>query len=657
MKKFLFFSWLMLFFPLAGVVAAVDIQVPENSHTIISPFERNFRFTVKLKNTGSHPATISFGNESRTDADMKNWIIIFPSGRIYLEQGEEQEILATLEPMFNNQSRDEIKYDYVFNLEADKKTLPIAVKTEKIAFQDLEKTPLNITVLDKNTGEKITGAKYYVTLPSGMDGFNGQLDDAQKNPLEGIKTQAVEKYMLDNQVQLSFTGNFLRIEKDGYQPAYLSDLKTNGLEQTIYLEPQTEYFAYQEIAQRQTEFPFWWVKPSADNKFFTTSPGIHAAPGENKIPAEVGIYLFNDKGEQLWLYLIKSAGYDGSDLCWGLDISSDGQYVAAGCYDGNIYLLNHQGGLVKKFQGGNMVDVVAFSPDNKYLAFGPAENNKDVGVVEVATGNYVWTAELGDRARTLAFSPDSQLLAAGSPNGILAMFNISGKRIWRNSNGGLVPFITNFSGDGKMVITGGKGREIIAYEPVSGKKLWSKIIDQTPWPGINNISTDGRIAFGTVGGSLWYLDRDGNPVWRYEYGNFGHNGAYLTKNGEYFLVGGGNPTLFNKDGAILWELKPGTDRNQLMRTRKEDIVGAEVVWLSEDGSQMILGMSDGSLKFLAGKKVSNPAKTGQTTSNAEDGITPGFLARYKTMLWVIFLSLPLIVIIFIVRKKRGRTSD
>ncbi len=575
---------------------------------IVSPFERNFRFIVKLKNIGSKKTTISFSNDSQTNADNKDWIIIFPSGRIYLEPNEEQEIVATLEPMFNNKAQDEIKYNFIFNVDAGKKNIPITLKTKKLDFNQLEKTPIDILVLDKNTGQKVTGATYYLTLPSGMDGLHDKLDYAKDRPMEGIKSSIIEKYMLDNNVQLSFSGNFLRIEKEGYKPVYLSDIKTDGLKKTVYMEQQTNYFEYKEIAKSKTEFSFWWIKPSADNKFFVTSPGIHAAPGENKIPPEVGIYLYDDKGQQLWRYPIKSTGYDGSDLCWGLDISANGQYVAAGCYDGNIYLLNQKGELLKKYPGGNMVDVVAFSPDSNYLAFGPAKDNKDVGVIEVKTTEYLWTTDVGDRARTLAFSPDSKLLAVGSPNGLLTMFNITGQKMWQKSNGGLVPFITQFSGDNKMLVVGGKGREIIAYEPISGQKIWDQIIDQTPWPGINNISHDGNFAFGTVGGLVWYLDNKGNPLWRYEYGNFGHNGAYLTKNGEYFLLGGGNPTLFDKNGAILWEMDPNIDREKLIRARKEDYVGAEVVWVSEDGSKMVLGMSDGTIKFLEGKQTTTNTK-------------------------------------------------
>ncbi len=597
MKKIIFI--LACLIPVSLVWAKVEIKIPESSHVIISPFERNFRFVVKVKNIGDKPATISFGNESKTNADNKNWIIIFPSGRIYLEPGEEQEILATFEPMFNNKSQDEINYNYVFNVDAGKETVPIKIKTQKLDFGSLQKTSINLTILDKVTGKKITNAQYYFSLPSGMDGFSQPV----VKKLEEISSSVINSYVLANNVQLSFTGNFLRIEKSGYKPIYLSNVKTGNVPQTVYMEPQTEYFNYRETASHKTEFSFWWIKPSADNKLFATSPGIHAAPGENNIPTEVGIYLYDNWGKQLWRYPIKSAGYDNSDLCWGLDIAPNGQYIAAGCYDGNVYLLDRAGKLIQKYSTGNMVDVVAFSPDSRFLAFGPAKENKDVGIINVSTGQYVWVADLGDRARTLVFSPDSKLLSAGSPNGIITMFDISGKRLWRNSNGGLVPFVNNFSGDGKMIIVGGKGREIIAYEPLTGRKLWSKIIDQTPWPGVNNISFDGHLAFGTVGGLLWYLDKNGNPLWRYEYGNFGHNGAYLTKNGEYFLLGGGDPTLFDKNGAILWELYPGTDRNKLMRTPKENIVGAETVWLSEDATKMVLGMSDGTIKFLEGKKV------------------------------------------------------
>lgn len=650
MKKYLLSIILLCFIfvsPLTLTYAQVSIQVPEYTHTIVDPFERNFRFMVKLRNTGTKKEIISFGNDSKTTANKNDWIIIFPSGRIYLEPGEEQDIIAILEPNSNTKLKDEITYDYIFQIGPEKKVIPLIIKSQRLDFGQLKKSPIQLLVIDKQTNRSIAGLTYYSTIASGLNGFHDELTSGKGFRIEGVDDSVINEYYTKNKVQLSFSGNFIRFEKKGYRPLYISDRKTVESTKSLQMEIQKNFFEFKETAKAKTEFSTWWIKSSADNRLFVTSPGIHAAPGENKIPDEVGIYMFNDKGQQLWKFPISTKGYDGSDLCWGLDISPDGKYVAAGCYNGNIYLLNQQGNLVKTYVGGNMVDVVAFSPDNKYLAFGPADNGRDIGLVDLQTYNYFWTDTIGDRARTISFSPDGKLVAVATPNGLLTMYDINGKKLWRHSNGGLTTFLSNFSGDGGIFYIGGKGREIIGYDPTSGSIKWSKIIDQTPWASANNTSYNGSLAFGTVGGQIWYFDNQGNPLWRYEYGNFGHNADYLTQNGQYLLMGGGDPTLFDNKGSILWELYPGTDREKLIRMRKEDYIGAESAWISEDGKKMVLGFSDGTISFLEGHET----QTSQSILHKTNIPIPNI---YKySIVFGLFLII-FLLIIFIVRKQQER---
>jgi len=71
--------------------------------------------------------------------------------------------------------------------------------------------------------------------------------------------------------------------------------------------------------------------------------------------------------------------------------------------------------------GKGIVDEVAFSPDNKYLAVGgsvgvwlyDAVTFAEVGFFE--TGSWVWS---------VAFSPDSKILASGSDDGTVLLWDI-----------------------------------------------------------------------------------------------------------------------------------------------------------------------------------------------------------------------------------------
>jgi len=636
-KKILFSltTVFLLSFGAKASLAKVDLQIPSTSHLVINPIERNFRFLIHAKNTGNQRSTIAFSGGGGIDQSA-GWINIFPAGAILLDPGEEAEIIATFEPVSQTRkAQGETKYDFKLSIDGQEQTIPLTITSKTLDPKTLEKAPVNILVLDKKTQQKIEGASYILTLPSGMERFGGQIDYSFNSPISGTKTSIINQYYSQNNVSLSFTNYFLTIEKTDYKTAYLTNVQTEAASQTVYLEPQTEFFDFEKIAEKKTEFSIWWIKASADHKFFAFSAGAHPNP-DIKPPSEVGIYLFNEKGEQLWRYPVPVTNYVGTDVCWGLDISPDGQYVAAGCYDGSVYLINQKGKLAKKFKAGNMVRAVTFSPDSKYLAFGPTENGDDVSLIEVATTKLIWGKKVGDWVRSLAFSPDGQFLSVGSSNGMLNMFDLSGNKKWQKSNGGLVSFLNNFSGDGKMVVTGGKGREIIAYNPLNGEKIWDKVIDQTAVAGPNNTASDGRLACGTVGGSLWYFDTNGEPRWRYEYGGFGHNGLHLTKNGDYVLAGGLNPTLFDQNGVILWQLDPN-EKNK-MYSAKEQVGGANVVWLSDDASQMILGKDDGTIIFLSGKKVQR-----ESLVNQKESVKSSLSDVSKLPLWVTILLISLVL--------------
>lgn len=638
-KKILFLLTTVFLLSLGARVslAKVDLQIPSTSHLVINPIERNFRFLIRAKNTSSQKSTIVFsggGGISQT----QDWINIFPAGAILLDPGEEAEIIATFEPVSQTpKAQDETKYDFKLSIDGQEQTIPLTITSKAVDPKTLEKAPVNVLVLDKKTQQKIEGASYILTLPSGMERFGGQIDYSFNTPISGTKTSIINQYYTQNNVSLSFTNYFLTIKKTGYKTVYLTNVQTEAASQTVYLEPQTEFFDFEKIAEKKTEFSIWWIKASVNHKFFAFSAGAHPNP-DIKPPSEVGIYLFNNKGEQLWRYPVPVTNYVGTDVCWGLDISPNGQYVAAGCYDGSVYLINQKGELVKKFKAGSMVRSVAFSPNSKYLAFGPAENTDDIALIDVATTNLVWSKKVGDWVRSLAFSADGQLLSVSSSNGMLNLFDLSGNKKWQKSNGGLVSFLNNFSGDGKMLVTGGKGREIIAYNPLNGEKIWDKVIDQTAVAGPNNTASDGRLAFGTVGGSLWYFDTNGEPRWRYEYGGFGHNGLHLTKNGDYVLAGGSNPTLFDQNGVILWQLDPN-EKNR-MYSASEQIGGANVVWLSDDASQMILGKDDGTIIFLSGKKVQRDSLVNQN-ENAKSSLSD----VSKLPKWAIILLISLTLIL------------
>ena len=494
-------------------------------------------------------------------------------------------------------SQGELSYDFRLKFEDGEEVIPVNVKLKSIDWREDEKEEVEVKVVDGETGKPVSDAEVILSLPSGFEewkektGFSGAL--TFRLPSSSSLEALYEQYNVSDY----YRSYLLEVYGEGYKAYYSSEVET-GVPLEVKLEPQHECFKYEKIAEEQTEFSVWWIKASKDFEYFATSAGAHSGP-EMHPPSEVAVYFFNKDGKFLWRFPIPVLNYDNTDLCWGLDVSPDGSYVAVGCYDGSVYLINREGELVKKHQVPGMVRWVKFSPDGKYLAFGPTDNGVDYfGLFEVPSLKLVWEGFVGDWARTIDFSDDGSMIAVGSSNGVLSFFSIKGEKLWQASNGGLVPFLIGFDGKAERIATGGKGRTLIVYSP-SGKTLWNRTVDHVITAG--KMAEDGSVAIGTVGGYVYYFDGDGKLVFRRTHGCFGHNGVYLTRNGEYLLIGGHNPVLLSREGTILWQLK--SDMQDEAGFSAEQVECVNTVLLSEDASIMVLGYDSGKIEIWKGQKA------------------------------------------------------
>lgn len=591
---------LLLVFLTLLTAVPLNFTVHETSHTVILPLERSFIFSIKFQNNGNKDILIGFLPEDQRDED---WLIILPSGRLRLSPGEEVEIIATFEPTRFDKREGEINFNFKFEVDNEIHIVPLKVRYIHIDMESFPTENTRIEVYDAKTRQPIPGAKVILSLPSGLM----VIDDIThpdgavelRLPSSSYIQSLYEKY----NATVSFNGYFLEI----YKAFYTSGVKT-GENIKVYLEPQKEYFEYEKVGEVQTEYAIWWIRAPGDSSYIVTSPGTHA---HVEPPNEAAIYIFNTEGQVISRYPIKVENYEATDICWGLDVSPNGSYIAAGCYDGSVYLFDKIGKLVSTYKAEGTVRWVKFSPDGKYLAFGPTERGADYfGLFRVPDLTPIWEDFVGDWSRTVAFSEDGDLVAVGSSNGVLTLFNTKGEKIWQTSNGGLVPFVIGFDVKGDRIVTGGKGRTLIVYDK-SGKILWKKYLDHVLIAG--GISANGAVAVGTVGGIVYYFNPDGSLSFRRIQGGIEHNGLYMTRNGKYILLGGMNPTLLDSNGTILWQLKP--EEETTTHIRYNEINAVNTVYLSEDASIMILGYNNGKIEFW--KRKTTTTNNQQSTKEKE----------------------------------------
>jgi WD40 repeat protein len=165
--------------------------------------------------------------------------------------------------------------------------------------------------------------------------------------------------------------------------------------------------------------------------------------------------------------------FTGHQLCvWSIDYSSDGKSIVSGSGDDTVKLWDATtGNLIKTFtaEQGDIWSV-KFSPDGRSIA--GVTNNTQVSLWLV-TGELAVTLNGHENVvRSLAFSPDSQLLATGCCDACWRLWDVQTGRMlgcYRGHTNWI--WDITFSPDGRSVATGSADRTVRLWDVSTGTLL------------------------------------------------------------------------------------------------------------------------------------------------------------------------------------------
>jgi len=552
--------------------AGFEVTCNQTSHTVVSPFEPNFKYVIAVKNTGDATDVFSFIPD---EISSSGWLVLGPSGFLELEPGEVGYNIVIVEPQeIPNGSKLTLNIRISSENDPEVKQT-ITLTTTSISLGMCDEIPRRSLicgkVYDSQTHKPIPNAeiKLYLWNPNWCDIVTTDADgnyELRCISYEYLKRVCDEYNLRASPVQ------YLEVSAAGYQMYYEKDVKPpegKTLQKDIYLDRKRVRASYHLSWEKDLNFGPWKCPTSDDWEYIAAGSGEHDPPSG---PVTYIFCLFDSSGKLIY-------SHETATQVWGIDISHDGRYVAAGSMEpeGKLYLYDRINDSLHEWYVGGDVREVKFSHDGRYLAAGPVPGGRagHVGLWDVEAHELLWQYETSDWVREITFAPDDSYVAVANSGGYLYVFDTSsGKLLWKRFHGGYCPFVLEISQDGSRIAVAGKSHEVYMYDR-DGNLLWTYPTDQVVTDG--KMSADGsKIVVGTVWGGIYCIDGDGNLMWRKKR-NVGHNAVYITKNGKYIALGGAGIMLLDSQGDVLWQ---------------DNFGWVDYVKVSEDGSKIIAGYSD-----------------------------------------------------------------
>ena len=340
-------------------------------------------------------------------------------------------------------------------------------------------------------------------------------------------------------------GYNLRVEADGYQGISRALFPKPGevINLEVTLKPLEERANYKLAVKVETSgYPIWEAAMSEDEEFIVFANGHHTY--ENPDPSKHGIYFLSTNGTILWRYLT-------TDQVWGVDVSSDGRYVAAAFLrEGVVRLFDREGRVLWVYPCGETREV-RINHRGDRVAIGTTFG--DLILVDLETGGEVWRTFLEGQVRWTCFTKDDSVIYAGSGDGYLYKVDAATGSILGRAYVEAWPYRYGLalSDDEQYIATASKIGRVYLVRTSDMKPLWSfdtrggcHWVDIAPNNAYVLVGSGG-----SYGRALFYLN--GTLAW---FGPVSSSGMALDEN--HVAVAEASIDIMTVDGGLLWSSGP-----------------------------------------------------------------------------------------------------
>ena len=612
-----------------------SVTVTTFSPVTITPAENSTNLYFVVKNQGSQPLTLDFLSWDQIQATKPEWLFHFFKFFGYVGVlGDDGAATSTLLSAGETKTLEfYTSKDLAGGLPKDA-TLPFTFKVQETGQQGT----LNVTIigdddimrLRRTQTASIAGRVVSAdNLPVAnalvsVSAFNENLEQHALTDADGkfqfgvLSVDDLKTIMGPRSFPYASVDYFITAEADGYTLTYQGGLAPRTgetLTENLSLQRRTAPASYKLAGELATDgkLAYWWIRFAGNGERIVSVQGQHP-PVDPSTPGHIIAVDLN--GRELWRV-------PTGQQCWGLDVSSDGNLIAAGCHDGYAYVVDLAGALLYKVQlGFSEVTDVRFSPDGRYLlGDGISSGVKGLTIMNARTGTVVWDSsaltpgQVPQGAYKGRWSADSKRVVAGH-TGPIAMFTDSGQLIWRN-NIGVSPLWLEVDAAYNSYAAG-KNRELFSWDK-DGQLRWRYRLAHTSneaWPGI---SADASVmVMPTFNGLLQALNGSGQVLWQRflpalpnispqgiaeeRIFGTGHNALSMSPDGNLVAVGsrGWQALLYDRNGTQLFS------HTAVMRSDFQgpdpvthgNYVGTTAISLSPDGKYIAAGYADSVIRIF-----------------------------------------------------------